>query len=759
MRTDKPGNNEKHTAGNLLPLVNPRVGTAGSGNCLIGPCLPMGMVRLGPDTFFPQDTAGYKPGHPIIGFSHTHLHGNGGPGRYGNVRVTPFRGEPHVRPLRPFLFPPYQTRKGALAHDEIACVGYYAATIPELGVRAELTCTRRVGVHRYTFTGDGPRHVLVDAGACIQPAVSPPGQMASCTEWDSVGISVGGFVQSEGSHAIFGRADFSGGWGFVKPYSVYFFVRSRQPFQDVRFANGSGLLPPLSDNGVHGEGSLALLRYGDQTAGVELDVGISFVAVAHARAAVAAEVCDAPFEDIRARCEAAWLPWLSRIRVAGGGHDQQALLYTSLYHLFCAPTDLGVDEEHPFWQSGVRQYTDFYCLWDSIRNANSLWHLLAPELSSSIMNALLDTAEHLGWIPDAYVACQPAYQQSACAADILFSEAMRKGLPGVDYARALHFCRRNAEVPAPDPKILGRYLENYHRVGYVSTDSPVSCVSRHIEYTYHDWCIGKLAEALGQAEVARRYDDYARRLWNLWRDDKQCFWPRRPDGTWIEEVDPDHPDDYCWNDKYSYEGSLAAWTMNPMHDIHGLIRRVGGAKAFVEYLDRFFARGLFAVKETRMHIPHLYTYAGRPDKAADAVRATLAQAYGNRDDGLPDNEDMGCQSAYYICNSIGLYPIYGQMHYMLVPPLFSRVEFDYGMTGKQLTILAERNGSQGRYIHSASLNGHPLDRAWVTHEEIAAGGELRFVLADVASDWGSRVPPPNGQADVPAMHNEQRKTR
>jgi putative alpha-1,2-mannosidase len=246
---------------------------------------------------------------------------------------------------------------------------------------------------------------------------------------------------------------------------------------------------PRAD-GAAGEGCMAMLRYGPEVSQVELEVGISFVSVANAQSAVATEVGDAPFDEIRSRCEAQWLPWLSRVRVQGGQADEQTLLYTSLYHLFCAPADVGIDHENPYWKSGVRQYTDFYCLWDSIRNANSLWHLMAPELSASIMNALLDIAEHFGWLPDAYIAFQPAYQQSAAATDILFSEAMRKGVGGVDYARALHFCRRNAEVAVPDPSVHGRYLENYHKLGYVSTDSPKSCVSSPSRWASATWPSG-----------------------------------------------------------------------------------------------------------------------------------------------------------------------------------------------------------------------------------------------------------------------------
>ena len=68
------------------------------------------------------------------------------------------------------------------------------------------------------------------------------------------------------------------------------------------------------------------------------------------------------------------------------------------------PTDLGVDDEFARWETGgVRHFSEFYALWDSVRNANSFIGLFAPELERDMLNCLLDVAEQTGWLPDAWV--------------------------------------------------------------------------------------------------------------------------------------------------------------------------------------------------------------------------------------------------------------------------------------------------------------------------------------------------------------------
>ena len=725
---------------NVTGMVQPYMGTTEGGNCLIGPYCPLGIVRIGPDATHPiASNNGYQPGDPIEGFSHTHVSGTGGAGRYGNIRVTPFVGAPDQRYMPPFLALPVKRGVDRIPENEHAELGYYRTTLNPWKVECELTATHQTGVHRYTFPEGGEHNLLLDAGACISSGFDVAGHCAHQSPWDSNAISMGGWIQQLNNHEFIGRSDFRGGWGHCSGYSFYFYFWSQEPFGEVRVTSEGGIQPFGEGFEAQGRELRCILSYGE-TKTVNLRVGISFVSVANAREAVERESKCLSFEEVRTACVSKWDKLLSRFRISGGTEEQRRVFYTSLYHLYVMPSDLGIDRENPHWQSGVRQFTEFYCLWDSIRNANSFFHLFDPALSRDMMNALLDVAEHTGWLPDAYIAHRHAYMQSACACDILFSEAKRKGVEGVDYEKALTYTRKNAEVLPPDVLVKGRYLEDYHTLGYLSTRVPKGSVSRHLEYTYHDWCIARLAEALGDEETAKVFDGYSERVWNLWNEEVGMFFPRNADGSWLEGYDPWLQEPEAWNSLSCYEGTTAVWSLNVFQDFYGLMERMGGREAFCNFLDRIFRERLFHIKETRMHIPHLYTYAGRPDRAAEIVRENLAE-FSTAKNGLPDNEDMGCQSGYFLWQSFGLYPIYGQTHYMLTPPLFDRFEAQLD-SGAPLVITAERKGT-GKYIAACYLGEQAIDRAWLEHQELMDCRRLHFVLTDEPTDFGRENCPPN----------------
>lgn len=303
--------------------------------------------------------------------------------------------------------------------------------------------------------------------------------------------------------------------------------------------------------------------------------------------------------------------------------------------------------------------------------------------------------------------------------------------------------RRNAEVDSPAPGRYGRYLSDYRDLGFVSTNVSPGCVSLHLEYAYQDWCIGRLAEHLGDASTARQYFDSSRKLWNLWRDDMKCFAPRTPDGRWVENFDPAYHIPESWFDPYFYEGNSWQWSFGTHHDFTELVHRHGGPEAFVRHLDAFFDLGHHRSKETMLHVPYLYLYAGRPDRAADRVRSCLEKYFQPTRRGLHDNEDMGCQSAFYMCSAMGLYPLMGQDIYWLVPPTFERTEIALGESGKSLTIEAPNARDKGRYITGASLDGEPIHRAWLQHREIADGAVLRLQLSAEPEGWGGNHRPPN----------------
>ncbi len=705
--------------------VDPFIGVDGVGNCLCGPYLPHSLVRLGPDTLYPQLSTGYKTDRPIIRFSHTLVRGRGGGGRYGNIGITPHTGMMRIS------VDPYEREA------ERAEPGYYSVVLEPAGIKAELTVTPRVGLHRYTFVGGSQANILLDVSAAVQP---PEGMPVS--EW---AYSTGGFAEVISDTEIIGRGDFVGGWGHRFPYSVYFYATFDKPFTERILVNRGGYVPGRTV--VEGACTKVALGFGE-VGELNLRVGISYVSIAKARASVERETAGKSFEDIRREAGQIWEKALGRIRVEGGTEDQKKLFYTLFTRLICMPSDLGVDDENAYWESGVRHFTDYYCLWDSVRNANSLIGLFDPELECAMLNCLLDVADHIGWLPDAWIAGHSAQIQGGSSADILLCEAALKGLTGIDYEKALRAMRKNNEVESPDPFLYGRYLKEYRDQGYLSTNVPRSCVSRHMEYAYQDWCIGALAEQVGQAEVARAYYESSKKIWNLWREDIKFFAPRKPDGRWVEPFDPAYCIPECWFDPYFYEGTSWQWSFSVHHDFAGLIERVGGREAFIKRLDEFFDRGYYHSKETMLHVPYLYIYAGRPDRTARRVRECLIRYFTTARDGLKDNEDMGCQSAFYMCSTMGIYPVMGQDVYLLTTPVFTRTEIDLGKTGKTLVLEASGANQDKVFIRSATLNGQPLDRAWVRHHEIAGGAVIRFELADKPGDWGTTNLPPSPLNDL-----------
>jgi predicted alpha-1,2-mannosidase len=704
----------------FVKYVDPFIGVDDPGRCLVGPYLPNGIVRLGPDTTYPQQSNGYDSCNPIIHFSHTHVSGTGGGGRYGNISIMPFTGIPR------FTLDP----SGKM--DEIAAPGYYGVTLVPSNITAELTCTHRTGVHRYTFPEGVNTNILLDVGSTIQVGDQVPGE--------DTGISTGGFVEFISDTEIVGKGDYRGGWGHKFPYSVYFYFKSDIPFQRTLVVNNNGIMPGIVCDGPNCK---AVIGFGERKT-VEIKVGISYVSIANARAGVENEGKNKNFDTLKTEAAETWERLLSKIRVEGGTEEEKKLFYTLFTRLMCMPSDLGIDDENPLWKSGVRHFTDYYALWDSVRNANSLISLFDPELEVDMLNCLLDIAEHTGWLPDAWIAGHSAMIQGGSSADVLICEAALKDFKGIDYEKALKKMRKNNEVLSPDPWLYGRHLKEYKELGYLSTNIKKNCVSRHMEYTYQDWCIATLAHELGEDGIAEIYYESSKKIWNLWREDIKFFSPKHSNGQWVTPFHPDKCLPDCWNDPYFYEGTSWQWSFSVFQDFQGLIDRHGSKEAFVKHLDRFFDNNYFYLKETMLHIPYLYIYGGRPDKTADRVKEYREKGYKPTRNGLMDNEDMGCQSAWYMCSSMGLYPVMGQDIYLLTTPAFKNINIVLGKSGKILNIKAADAGTGKEYIVSATLNGKSLNRAWIRHEEIKDGAEICFILGNEPTAWGiDELPPSN----------------
>jgi predicted alpha-1,2-mannosidase len=693
------------------------IGAEGGGNTVPGAGVPFGFVSVSPDTAH-GDSNGYDGWSPVVGFSATHVSGTGGASKYGNFRVTPTTGA--VDP------------KNLVFHraHETASPGLYSVDLPQAHV--ELTASRMVAVERYAFTGSAPANLLIDATSAIQLGGGGPKATAA-------------HVDTHADGTISGWAAFTGGWNGA-PYKLYFdavFDRTPTAVGTWTAAQGESSIDP----GVHAadggdqRGHIAnrLGAYARFSPGqtVTLQLAVSFVSVDRAKAHLTEETGGKTFDAVRSEAEGQWIKILSTIDVDGGTPTERTQFYSALYRLHTMPHDLSGD--NAWWTSNAPHYEDFYTLWDTFRTVHPLLTLIEPQRQRDMVRSLLDTYAHTGWLPDARIAGANGLVQGGTSGDVVIADAVVKHLGGFDLGLAWQAVDKDGDVEADDQLIAGRELKDYLALGYMSL-SQTRSATRTLEYAYDDFAIAEVAKAAGHPDDAARFLERSENWRNLWDDTLKCIHPRYADGSWLENYDCDYtwPDSTTpWWDAPFYEGSGTQYSTYVPQDPNTLMKRVGGKAAFIAWLDHLFDGHYDAGNEPDILVPYLYLYAGRPDKTADALRRILAEDYHPTRRGLPGNDDAGTMSAWYVWNAIGLYPNAGQPFYYIGSPLFTKAVLHLE-GGKTFTVLAPEASASNRYVAAAALNGRPLDRAWLSHDEIAGGGTLELKMAAQPGTWAAR---------------------
>ncbi len=162
----------------LVDAVNPLIGAStsveyGEGKTFPGAATPFGLVQLSPDTITGGDNGpGYSYEHNTIeGFSFTHLSGIGWYGDLGNFMVMPATGKLHTEAGVKGQGDGYRSRFNH--KTESAKAGYYAVTLDDYDVRAEVTAAPHAGILRFTFPeNDQAACRLIWRGALAE---RPPG--------------------------------------------------------------------------------------------------------------------------------------------------------------------------------------------------------------------------------------------------------------------------------------------------------------------------------------------------------------------------------------------------------------------------------------------------------------------------------------------------------------------------------------------------------------------------------------------------------
>ncbi len=738
--------------------VDPFIGTGGEGHTYPGATVPFGMVQLSPDTRIqPREKAyGWAAGYryddsSIVGFSHTHFSGTGH-SDLGDILLMPFTGTPGLE-----RGDPEKPRSGYASRfrhaDEKAEPGYYAVTLDDYRVRAELTTSARVGVHRYAFPKGTDAKVLLDMRTSMYDY---PGKVL----WSRVRVRADGTVTG-----------FRETRGWAPGRQLYFAMRFSRPLaghelhnteQDIVYKGfpPPGEKDPAQRAQIEGRQLVGTFAFGKLDAPLVVKVAISPVSEAGAIANLDAEVADFDFDRVRAQAKQEWTQALSVLDIDAPEHARRSA-YTALYHTMLGPT-LFMDADGQYRGSdnavhkadGFTNYSTF-SLWDTYRALHPLLTLVQPEKrNSDFVNSMLAHHEHspYGMLPVWSFHGLEDWCMIGYHAVPVIADAYVKGIRGFDADKALKAMVETANYGPYDG------IAQYRELGYVPIDEEGEAASKTLEYAFDDWTIARMAQAMGKVDIAATFDKRAGNWRNAFDKDTGFMRARKRDGSFRTPFDPSasgYGTDYT-------EGNAWQYSWYVPQDVAGLASAHGGSDKLLARLDEVFNAkvdpsifehmeditgliGWYAHgNEPSHHVAYLYSYAGQPWRTQARLKQIMDTQYADRPDGLAGNDDVGQMSAWYVFTALGFYPVApGSGEYILGRPFLAKTAMRLP-NGKTFTIVAEGLDDRHTYVGNVSLNGKPLQRTFLRHDEILAGGELRFSMqAEPNTDWpgqGAQAP-------------------
>ncbi|WP_043501210.1 glycoside hydrolase domain-containing protein [Georgenia sp. SUBG003] len=654
------------------------------------------------------------------GFTHFQQSGTGAIRKYYNY----FRVTPMLEPLDSL---------GTLwdVLEEEAEPGWYAATLAS-GIRCEVTVGPRSAVHRYTFPAHRDARLVVDlslGGLAIPYGATIP--LRAHLQALTPGVAQGEIVVEGAPLSVHAECD-ADQWRQMLWYDRRLMPGgTRLDFDSIRPTT----LRPFG-----------LMWAGPTEPGqvVELRLGFSLRGEEQARKNLYRDCGAGPgsFDTRRAATAQVWRDHLGTIAVDTPSAERETIFSTALYHSLLKPCL--ARGESPFWPADGPFAFDISTMWDIYRTQLPLLTTLVPERAVELAEALVHICEEEGNLPIGYRMSRGADQfsrQGSALAQTFLADLCQLGLPGMDWEWALVHMHND---------LRRMYGEDFLLRGEAHP------VSHTLDLAFGYWCTSKVAEHVGDRALVAQFAPLA--------------------AQWVNAFDPATG---LLKDSTFYEGGRWNYSFRLVHDMAARIALAGGDEAFVALLDRFFGFGAAPVSqpgvrpsagemargyaldrfeglnnEPDMEAPWAYQYAGRPDRTAEVVHAALNHQFGTGRGGLPGNDDSGGLSSWYVWASLGIFPVAGQNLFLLNAPSFRHARVSVGGGTFEIATAGFTEPEPGgpvQYVRSARLDGVPLERTWLSGNEVHAGGTLLLELAATPSDWGTAVAhrPPSSAGPTP----------
>ena len=706
-----------HKHWDYASLVNPLIGTDYKGNVYPGAQAPFGMVQLSPDNGLPgwDRIAGYfYPDSTIAGFSHTHLSGTGA----GDLYDISFM--PVTYPLRKASNP--LGVHSMFSHEREKCeAGYYYVHLDSYGIDVELTATERCGIQRYTYPTDTATVLL---------------NLAKAMNWDATTDT---HIAMVDSFTIEGYR-YSNGW--ARGQQVYFRTRFSHPIATFKCDNAM----IMRDGNIWMKPGVIEMTFAlDGNKELTVVTALSGTGLDGAAKNLATEAAHNDFDLYRAQIRNSWNNELGKIEVKGGTNDQRVCFYTALYRTMIAPTlfcDVdgtyrgadGKNHKTDSWQN----YSTF-SLWDTYRAAHPLYTITVPERVDDMINSFIAFYEQHGRLPVWNMWGSETDMMIGYHSVPVIADAYLKGFGGFDAEKALEACVTTADCD--EYRGIGFYKKN----GYVPYDvaDPYNAdnwaMSRTLEYAYDDYCIARMAEAMGRDSIAGTFYKRAENWRNQYNPNTTFMHPRDSKGEFQPQFNPDeYTQHICESNAWHYMWSV-------QHDIEGLIELMG-REVFEQKLDSMFTYSpaenadlpIFSTgmigqyahgNEPSHHVAYLFNKIGKPEKTQQYVSQIMNELYRNTPEGICGNEDCGQMSAWYVMSAMGFYPTNpcgGE--YELGMPLFPKIKIHLE-NGKTFTVVCHFDDckiEESSTKNTPRLNGKMVKGTTISHKDITDGGTLKF---------------------------------
>jgi predicted alpha-1,2-mannosidase len=742
-------------------FVDPNIGTAHSRWFFYTPsAVPFGMAKPAPAT---NAHYGNAHGWDAVGYDHRHESIEGFPNLHefqvGGMVFMASTGTLKTIPGK-LENPEEGYRSRFDRKEEVATPGYYSVILKDHSIKAELTATERVALHRYTFPAGDQSHILFDIG-------NKQGESGNVKD-ARVYITPDGRIE-----------------GFVTTLPVY--VQKYQPGAEVSMYfsavvdkkptavgvfQGATAKPGVTEQTGPGAGVYLTFTTKDQES-VTIKAGFSYTSIDNARLNLQTEARDLTFDQARTQAHATWNDYLGRMKVEGKVREDKVKFYTGLFHALLGrglasdvngayPRNNGIVGQIALDASGkpAHHHYNTDAVWGAFWNLTQLWAIAYPEYYSDFVKSQLLIYKDAGWLGDGIANSRYVSGVGTNFVSLVMASAYMAGIRDFDVNLAYQASLKN-EIEGKDrPRGAGKLdVDQFVKYGYVPHLDKGSdweetwkfSASHTLEYSFSSYAVAQWARALGKKDDYEKLLRLSRGWEQLYDPALKLVHPKTADGKFIDNFKPGEP----W--RGFQEGNAWQYTFYVPHDPEALIKKIGRDK-FNARLDSIFTlsqknafgggttldafsglAGLYNQgNQPNLHISWLFNYSGKPSLTQKWVRAICNEFYGTtgiHGYGYGQDEDQGQLGAWYVVASMGLFDVKGLTDIKptlgIASPIFDKITIQLRApyaTGKEFVIETMNNTGGNIYVQSINLDGRKVKKTFIALDDIKKGGKLTLQM-------------------------------